>query len=842
MKNRNIISYFLASALCLSLLALPACGDANMGVTASGDSNANSSTNSLFSPEDKQKYNHAIELMESGEFDAAQEEFESIALYQAVLNKLDEIESLRKAAREADITEIKITMDNWQDFFEMGSLEEWCENGFGEVDAFGILYYIKLKDQYKDAVYYDKSEVAVEYEYDSTWYNVDMDFENKKYKLKEKQGDWHYNEIKTIENHDGGPVEWGDVVFKEAADWGYWLQLTACRFWINASTSEPQIPEYPYSLELKRIGGTLCLLGDIDLDENMEQTTGDFESLNEISDLQPASLEEQVPTPTPVPETVSASESQTVSLSVGSNGEVSIFDLFEHVNTAPGSGADIEGQELTVTNCQAYTVTDEYAVVGVPVMYGFDMMKGTSEIVEKYLSSNYILLKADGSTLNTLSKMSGTGFDMTVRIINADSGEDPAMKQTVAECIKLLADPVFEKEFSGEETVLESVGAKIELVGLEDVQYGLLAGDAEGREQDYVFGVFRYTNLSDETKAYSNDFVISAFQNGVELDDIGSYHPGVNEKFDNRYKTVRKNGTIEFAMCYKLNDRSAVTLTAQLNGTKIEIAKEFELGDAVVREYYDINPLYGIWKDEKSGEELWLTPSAVWHKKAASSTKGVPSGLRTDKTSLYMNFGDIKGPLVISENDGKLVIENDKYRFVQQMSLAVGEAVNQEPVVISLNEQLSTDFVTIIFKDSGFKNGIEYSHRDVVSSGGSGGNISHTYIAAKEKSGSQYVYIEGKIRNLTKIKLPLSDLKGIVSINDDMNYDCKTVFTREASSITELEPMQEATILLYAEIPDSVRTSMKTADFYYGFNDMLFGTNKEDLSLNRYYYCTPAIS
>ena len=479
-----------------------------------------------------------------------------------------------------------------------------------------------------------------------------------------------------------------------------------------------------------------------------------------------------MPSPTPTLDQMIIPE-----LSVNDNGEVSIFDLFEYVNTAPNDASDLEGLEITVTNCQAYTIGDGYAVVGVPIMYGFDMMTGTSEIVAKYIESNYILLNADESVLNTLSKMGGTGFDMTVRITKTDSGEDPNMKQTVAECVKLLADPVFEKNFSGEETVLESATAKIELVGLEDVPIGLLAGDAENHEQDYILGVFRYTNLSDETKSYFNDFVIGAYQNGVALDDIGSYHQDVSDKFDNRYKTARKNGTIEFAMCYKLDNRSPVTLTAQLNGTKMEIAKEFELGDAVVHDFYDITRLYGIWKDEKSGEELWLTPTSAWLRRATSGSKGEPRGLRTDETNLYINFSDIQGPLAISEDGGKLIMENDKYRFVQQMPLTVGDATSKEPVMIRLNEELRTDFVSIVFKNTGFKKSIEYSHKDVVSSGGSGGNISHTYIAASEKSGSQYLYLEGTIKNLTKTKLPLSDIKARVSINGDMEYDCRAVFT-----------------------------------------------------------------
>ena len=82
------------------------------------------------------------------------------------------------------ITEIEITSDNWQDYFEIVQEDHYFKNDFDEIYGVAEAYYLVLKDNYNLVPASQKeSKVAVEISYKTTQYNYTFDSENLSYEL-----------------------------------------------------------------------------------------------------------------------------------------------------------------------------------------------------------------------------------------------------------------------------------------------------------------------------------------------------------------------------------------------------------------------------------------------------------------------------------------------------------------------------------------------------------------------------------------------------------------------------------------------------------------------------------
>lgn len=82
--------------------------------------------------------------------------------------------------RNEDYTEVAITNENWQDYFEVKEMITLKENSFGEVDEFWGYTYFRLKDTY-GTVNGSMSTVAMEYSSVSTCQDITVDLINKTY-------------------------------------------------------------------------------------------------------------------------------------------------------------------------------------------------------------------------------------------------------------------------------------------------------------------------------------------------------------------------------------------------------------------------------------------------------------------------------------------------------------------------------------------------------------------------------------------------------------------------------------------------------------------------------------
>lgn len=74
--------------------------------------------------------------------------------------------------------EIKITLDNWDQYFEIVENTDWRKNAFGEAENLNISYSFKLKDEYQTA--YD-NDIAVEIHAEKVLVDIDLDLAEEKY-------------------------------------------------------------------------------------------------------------------------------------------------------------------------------------------------------------------------------------------------------------------------------------------------------------------------------------------------------------------------------------------------------------------------------------------------------------------------------------------------------------------------------------------------------------------------------------------------------------------------------------------------------------------------------------
>ena len=76
---------------------------------------------------------------------------------------------------------IKISEDNWQQYFEVQELIEWQTDEFGDISSLWVRYILCVKAEYADRIVLEESDVTVEYiKYEQT-VPVTIDFANKEY-------------------------------------------------------------------------------------------------------------------------------------------------------------------------------------------------------------------------------------------------------------------------------------------------------------------------------------------------------------------------------------------------------------------------------------------------------------------------------------------------------------------------------------------------------------------------------------------------------------------------------------------------------------------------------------
>lgn len=349
---------------------------------------------------------------------------------------------------------------------------------------------------------------------------------------------------------------------------------------------------------------------------------------------------------------------------------------------------------------------------------------------------------------------------------------------------------------------------------------------------------FDYTNKEDQPKDYSSDFWITAFQNGKELDGPSSYSPdAAPESYNRAYDKVMKDASVTIGKIFTLQDYSPVTIYVNHNGGK-ETSDPMELAiepyDSVMPAAFDLNRLYGTWTDEVSGKTLTMTSSIIEFGNEHSRSSMEDPVLWTDENTLHTIFSAIGEVLTITEENGTLRMTSDKANLVQTANWPENtddsSAESKGSQTVAMGDPITTDFTEIVFTESGTKDAIEFS----TSSGG--GSITVRNIVEQAKDGTQYVYLQGTIKNLFTSAIDPTRMKAKLIINDDYEINCKVTLIDGASTIHNLEPLSNATLVLDAGIANDMAGTIQKLVWKIGFDEAFVGGSSGDTDSCKYQY------
>ncbi len=149
--------------------------------------------------------------------------------------------------------ETQITLANWQEFFELKEAARWDENAFGEAETLRVVYYLVLRDEYKDRI--DKSNeaaIAFEFEYDRILTDITVDHEKREYSYT----DTVYEDSQGHENSSLAIYSW------MLADSGF-FEICSCAegYYIIDGTMVPNCYRF-FNVDVTQAEGSIRLLED----------------------------------------------------------------------------------------------------------------------------------------------------------------------------------------------------------------------------------------------------------------------------------------------------------------------------------------------------------------------------------------------------------------------------------------------------------------------------------------------------------------------------------------------------------------------------------------------------
>ena len=263
-------------------------------------------------------------------------------------------------------------------------------------------------------------------------------------------------------------------------------------------------------------------------------------------------------------------------LALDDSGNIVVGSDFNYGNTY---GKSISDFEITLEPGKTTVPVQEIISMGILDAYTIEGATGTIDLttyksdIEPVYSDIYQKNRKTGSTNVTEKKLAqneciliGTGTFAEMRS-EASIAIDELLSDIGVTAYDLGFD-AFKKEETQSSSASASGSADGTLV-MENARGKIeYAGWSYAPENMYtkcdpdhaVLVYFDYTNYEDAEKQCQKDFWITAYQNGVELDDPGSYHSGVSKEKENYFKNVLKDGKIRIADGYQIEDHSPLTI------------------------------------------------------------------------------------------------------------------------------------------------------------------------------------------------------------------------------------------------------------------------------------------
>jgi len=115
------------------------------------------------------KYESLIALLEAEDYEGA----------------LVDVAARIPVPEEPACTEVQITLDNWQDYFELKPIDVWDTNDFGETDELRCMEALFVRPEFADKIVWDKTNLIVEFTIAHSYVQCEIDFENKEWSITE---------------------------------------------------------------------------------------------------------------------------------------------------------------------------------------------------------------------------------------------------------------------------------------------------------------------------------------------------------------------------------------------------------------------------------------------------------------------------------------------------------------------------------------------------------------------------------------------------------------------------------------------------------------------------------
>ena len=95
-----------------------------------------------------------------------------------------------------NLTEIHITLENWNEYFEIYEKTEWLRNDFNEAENLRITQYVGLKESYQKIIDFNNTSVAFEIEATQVSVDIELDLSKETYAYTDTEND-RYDFIET---------------------------------------------------------------------------------------------------------------------------------------------------------------------------------------------------------------------------------------------------------------------------------------------------------------------------------------------------------------------------------------------------------------------------------------------------------------------------------------------------------------------------------------------------------------------------------------------------------------------------------------------------------------------
>ena len=178
--------------------------------------------------------------------------------------------------------------------------------------------------------------------------------------------------------------------------------------------------------------------------------------------------------------------------------------------------------------------------------------------------------------------------------------------------------------------------------------------------------MFEYSNKSDQSRSFMQDFWVEAFQNGGKLNEPGGYSSeGVPKSVQDSYNPIGKGISAVIGQAFVLQDYSPIHIEVKNNGGSAPSQSMRLETEPYEDTSFDINRLYGSWEDENSDKTLTLTSSFLEFGNSKSGSSTQYPGVWTDGNTLHTNFDKLGDTLEIVEDGDALRLVNDTVNLVQ---------------------------------------------------------------------------------------------------------------------------------------------------------------------------------